>query len=90
MKIIIYILLGFVLKIYDEIRPKISADVIPALEEDIPPVIAPRSPSLSTASLIPLPIFAPNPIRGTLTPAPNKFCNGSKIPTAYRNTPAHT
>ena len=86
----VYILLDFVLNKSEAKRPKISAAVMPAADDEIPPVIEPISPSLFTASLTPRPIFAPKPIRGTDTPAPNKFCIGSYIPTAYKSTPTDT
>ena len=88
--IIVYIRLDLDLKIIEANKPKIKAAVIPAAEEVRPPVKAPISPSFSTASRTPLPIFAPNPIRGTVTPEPNISSIGSKIPIAKRRTPNET
>ena len=71
-------------------RPEKSATVIPVAVAPRPPENAPISPSVSTASLTPLPIAAPKPMRGVDTPEPKISKRGSYAPSAYKRTPEHT
>ena len=51
-------------------NPKDSAEEQPTAAEEKGPFKMPKSPSADTASAVPFAILAPNPRRGTLTPAP--------------------
>ena len=58
-------------------RPKNTAAQMPPAEAVSPPVNAPRSPFSSTASRTPLLRRFPNPVRGTVAPAPAHWAKGS-------------
>ena len=64
------------LKKIDTRSPKRSAAVIPADDAVSPPDRMPIAPFSSTASFTPRAMFAPKPMRGSDTPAPNIFSSG--------------
>ena len=56
--------------ISDAINPNISAAETPTAHEVNPPVKSPRNPCSSIAFFIPFHKTLPNPVRGTVAPAP--------------------
>ena len=72
------------------INPNISAADTPTAHEVNPPVNSPRNPCSSIAFFIPFHKTLPNPVRGTVAPAPANLTNGSYIPTAPSTTPVVT
>ena len=72
------------------IRPNTMAAVMPAEAAESPPVTAPRSPFVSTASRTPSARALPKPVRGTAAPAPAKSMRGRYILNAPSTTPATT
>ena len=67
-----------------------TAEAIPAAAAVIPPVNTPRKPVSVTAFRIPFANRWPNPVRGTVAPAPANSTNFSYSPNAERITPATT
>lgn len=59
----------------EAIYPKKIAAVIPPAAAAVPPVRAPIRPSLSTFFIAPLASKLPNPVNGTVAPAPAKSTN---------------
>ena len=71
-------------------KAKNTAAAIPPAVAINPPVKIPRTPEDCAAPIAPFAREAPNPIIGTLIPAPAKLEIGSKIPNACRSTPTKT
>ncbi len=67
----------------------IAADIPPAAPA-IPPVNTPINPSVSTAFFTPSNRTLPNPVSGTVAPAPANSTSGLYSPTAERITPDTT
>ena len=74
---ILHIFLGLLFTRAEIISPKINDAVIPTADAERPPERMPRGPTRSTASLTPLAMVAPKPMRGTDTPAPKSSKRGS-------------
>ena len=70
------------------IRPNMIAAVIPPAALVSPPVSIPNAPSVFTASFMPSHITNPNPLIGTVAPAPANSVRGLYSPTAPKITPA--
>ena len=66
----------FGLKISAKIKPKVTAAVIPPAEAAMPPVKAPSNPFSTTAACTPLAREYPNPVKGTVAPAPANSTSG--------------
>ena len=62
----------FGLETREAIYPKNIAAAIPPLAAAAPPVNAPIKPSVLTFSIAPLASKFPNPVKGTVAPAPAK------------------
>jgi len=65
-----FFILGF--EISDARYPKNTAAAIPPADALTPPVKAPTSPFDCTPSIAPFAKLYPNPVRGTVAPAPAK------------------
>ena len=76
--------------ISDAINPNISAADTPTAHEVNPPVNNPKNPCSSIAFFMPFHKTLPNPVRGTVAPAPANLTKGSYIPTAPSTTPVVT
>ena len=68
-------------------KPKNIAAAIPPAVACKPPVKIPKMPFALTAFIAPFANDAPNPIIGTLIPAPNNEASGSKSPKPASATP---
>lgn len=66
--------------INDAIYPKKTAAAIPPAAAAVPPVNAPIKPICPAFSIAPLASKLPNPVKGTVAPAPAKSTNFSYIP----------
>ena len=82
--------LSFGLKIRLASNPAKMAAAIPPAEDLSPPVNIPKNPFSYTASLTPLARRLPNPVSGTLAPAPANSVKGSYTPSPPRITPMTT
>ena len=69
--------LSFALKRRLTSKPTIIAAVIPPAVAFSPPVSTPMKPLSAIASLTPLESVYPNPVNGTVAPAPAKSISGS-------------
>ena len=81
---------GFDLNIRDTKKPNINAELIPAADAVNPPVITPKKPLSSTAFLTPSIRTEPNPVNGTLAPAPAKSIIGLYKSNNCKTVPVHT
>lgn len=68
-----FFIFGFDTK--DAIYPKNTAAEIPPAAEAVPPVNAPTKPISCTFLIAPLARRFPNPVKGTVAPAPAKSTN---------------
>lgn len=64
----------------EAIYPKKTAAAIPPAAAEVPPVKAPMKPFCCTFSIAPLASKLPNPVSGTVAPAPANSTNFSYIP----------
>ena len=78
------------LKINATKYPKNTAPAIPPAADLTPPMKAPNTPLSCTANFTPLLKLYPNPVKGTVAPAPANLTRGSYIPNAPKITPDTT
>ena len=80
MTMLFYCFFIFGFAINDAKYPKNIAAAIPPAFDFTPPINAPNSPTSFTDSNAPFARLAPNPVSGTVAPAPAKFINYLYIP----------
>lgn len=71
----LYCFFIFGLESREAIYPKNIAAAIPPLAAAAPPVKAPKIPSVLTFSIAPVASKLPNPVKGTVAPAPANSTN---------------
>ena len=81
---------GFDLKISDTRKPNNNDADIPPAEAVSPPVITPKNPFSSIAFFTPSVNSEPNPVSGTVAPAPAKSMIGLYKLNNSINAPTHT
>ena len=81
---------GLLLKNNEKRKAKQMAAVIPPAAAVSPPVKIPINPEESTCSLTPVESRYPNPVRGTVAPAPAASTRGSYQPRAPSMHPVTT
>ena len=87
-KNILYCFFIFGFAINEAKYPKKIAAAIPPAAFFIPPVNAPKSPEVLTPSIAPLAKLYPNPVRGTVAPAPAKSTKYLYMPSPPKITPS--